>query len=572
MSFRVRLLTGFLLLALLPLAVFALGVQRQVAERISASFEARTDIVAGTIESRLEAEGAEISGRLEALAADMTADNRLRRAIVRREPADRAYLLDYAAAAMRLSGLSVLQLQDEEGRILSSGHFRAEFDRLDPALPAALGASGATPDGPDGTLPALAPVRTPSGTLLALLRAEPVALGSRRLVLVGGDIVDPAALDRLAPGDEVKVALVHPGGTLGAPADAAGSPDSFVVAREIAVRWAGPEESPNEARFVVSHSLAPLRDARREIARWFLIAAGLTAAAAITLSIWLSVRIGRPVADLARKTERLDLDRLDVDFASDRRDEIGALSRVLAEMSDRLRAGATRLRETERRATLGEIARQVNHDVKNGLVPIRNVFRHLAEVADSDPSALPEVLADRRGTIESGIGYLEELAANYARLAPRLDLRACDAAAVAREVTAAAEEGDVRLDVSASAGVPEVRADPLVLRRILENLIGNAVDAARAGDGHVKVNLAPAGNGERVRIEVEDDGPGLAPDELDRVFEDFFTTKPGGTGLGLSVARRLASDLGGSLKVVSVPGEGSRFSLELPAASKGSAE
>jgi signal transduction histidine kinase len=568
LSFRVRLLTGFLLLALLPLAVFALGVQRQVAERISASFEARTDIVAGTIESRLEAEGAEISGRLEALAADMTADNRLRRAIVRREPADRAYLLDYAAAAMRLSGLSVLQLQDEEGRILSSGHFRAEFDRLDPALPAALGASGATPDGPDGTLPALAPVRTPSGTLLALLRAEPVALGSRLLVLVGGDIVDPAALDRLAPGDEVKVALVHPGGTLGAPADAAGSPDSFVVAREIAVRWAGPEESPNEARFVVSHSLAPLRDARREIARWFLIAAGLTAAAAIALSIWLSVRIGRPVADLARKTERLDLDRLDVDFASDRRDEIGALSRVLAEMSDRLRAGATRLRETERRATLGEIARQVNHDVKNGLVPIRNVFRHLAEVADSDPSALPEVLADRRGTIESGIGYLEELAANYARLAPRLDLRACDAAAVAREVTAAAEEGDVRLDVNASAGVPEVRADPLVLRRILENLVGNAVDAARAGDGHVKVNLAPAGNGERVRIEVEDDGPGLAPDELDRVFEDFFTTKSGGTGLGLTVARRLANDLGGSLKAESVPGDGSRFTLELPAASE----
>ncbi|MFO7586550.1 MAG: ATP-binding protein, partial [Gemmatimonadota bacterium] len=106
----------------------------------------------------------------------------------------------------------------------------------------------------------------------------------------------------------------------------------------------------------------------------------------------------------------------------------------------------------------------------------------------------------------------------------------------------------------------------LVLRRILENLVGNAVDAARAGGGHVTVTVAPAGDGEHVRVDVADDGPGLAFDELARVFEDFFTTKPGGTGLGLSVARRLANDLGGSLKAESAPGEGSRFSVELPAA------
>ncbi len=568
MSFRVRLLTGFLLLALLPLAAFALGVRRQVAERIAASFEARADVVAGTIESRLEAEGAAISGRLEALAAEIAADNRLRRAIVREEPSERPYLLDYAGRAMRLTGLSVLQLQDEEGRIISSGHFRAEFDRLDPALPAALGASGATPGRPDGELLALAPVRTPSGAVLALVRAEPFTLGARRLVLVGGDIVDGAALDRLAPDEEVTVRLIHADGALDPPGAA---PEEFVVAREIPVRWAGPEGVEDEARFVVSHSLAPLREARREITRWFLLAAGLTAAAAIALAAWLSARIGRPLTELARKTARLDLDRLDMNFASDRRDEIGALSRVLAAMSDRLRVGAARLRETERRATLGEIARQVNHDVKNGLVPIRNVFRHLVEVADNDPSALPEVFAERRGTIESGIGYLEGLAANYARLAPRLDLRVCDAASVAREVASGADGPGVRVAVEAIADVPEVRSDPLVLRRILENLVGNAVDAVRAGGGTVTVTVVTAGEGERVRIEVEDDGPGLAPDEMARVFEDFFTTKPGGTGLGLSVARRLANDLGGSLKAESVPGEGSRFSLELPAVGEGSA-
>jgi len=566
LSFRVRLLTGFILLALLPLAVFALGVRSQVAERLAASFEARTDAVARTIESDLEAEGAAISGRLEALAQEIADDNRLRRAIVRDEPAERPYLLDYAAAAMRLSGLSVLQLQDEEGRILSSGHFRAEFDRLDPALPTALEGGGVAPGDSDARLPALAPVRTPSGTVLALLRAEPVSLGNRRLILVGGDVVDEAALARRAPDEQVAIRLTYPGGSLGRPTGASGSPEEFAVVREIPVRWVGPDGAEAGARFVVSHSIAPLREARREIARWFLLAAGLTAAAAIALATWLSARIGRPLTELARKTERLDLDRLDVYFTSDRRDEIGALSRVLAEMSDRLRAGATRLRETERRATLGEIARQVNHDVKNGLVPIRNVFRHLVELAESDPEAVADVLAERRGTIESGIGYLEALAANYARLAPRLDLRACDATTVVREVVAGVGDAHVRLEVDGSAAVPEIRADPLVLRRILENLIGNAVDAARAGGGQVTVTVAPAGDGERVRVEVADDGPGLAPEELARVFEDFYTTKRGGTGLGLSVARRLANDLGGSLKAESIPGEGSRFSVELPAA------
>ena len=239
MSFRVRLLTGFLLLALLPLAAFALGMRGQVAERIAASFEARADVVAGTIESRFEAEGAEISSRLEALTAEMAADNRLRRAIVRGDPAERAYLLDYTGGAMRLSGLSVLQLQDEEGRILSSGHFRAEFDRLDPALPSALEAVGATPGAPSMALPALAPVRTPGGPVLALLRAAPFRLGDRRLVLVGGEIVDEATLARLGPDEEVTVHLVYPGGSMDPPAGPPASSEEVVVAREIPIRWAG---------------------------------------------------------------------------------------------------------------------------------------------------------------------------------------------------------------------------------------------------------------------------------------------------------------------------------------------
>lgn len=356
------------------------------------------------------------------------------------------------------------------------------------------------------------------------------------------------------------------------------------------------------ARLVVTSPLAPLDVLRRSVDLWFLAAVGITGLAALLLAGWVSARISRPLTELARKTARVDLERLDVAFYTTRRDEIGALSRLLAAMTERLRAGASRLRDAERRATLGEIARQVNHDIKNGLAPIRNVIRHLTEVARRDPSRVATVLEERRGSLDSSISYLESLSANYARLSPALELRPCDVNAVVRKVVAgargrrrapgrsgfasepppvdadsAASErgGDVRLRRLLADGLPAVRADPVALRRILENLVGNAIESLEGSGGTVTVSTelvteggAGAGPTEhrRVRIAIADTGPGLTAEELERIFQDFYTTKPGGTGLGLSVVRRLVADLGGSLRAESEPGAGSRFVVELEAA------
>src|SRR5262249_41848538 len=108
-----------------------------------------------------------------------------------------------------------------------------------------------------------------------------------------------------------------------------------------------------------------------------------------------------------------------------------------------------------------------------------------------------------------------------------------------------------------------VRADPIALRRIVENLVSNAVDAARLGNGSVTVSTS-AGDG--VCLTVQDSGPGMSKEELDRAFLDFYTTKPEGTGLGLSVVRRLVADLGGALRVETAPGRGTRFIVEIPPA------
>ncbi len=576
MSFRVRLFFAFLFIILVAMVVFAFAVRREVAGRLTAQYQRRVNSLVAVIEEDLEGESDVIAATLEGLRDVVTNDNRFRRGAVDRMAADRRYLLDFAGIAMRLTGLSMLQIQDEGGRILSSGHFRNEFDRLEPELPELLAIV------PGGL--ALARARTPEGDFLALVRADSVRMGGRRFTLVGGTAVGRSFLARLARGEELRVTLAYPGGVLssaemadsvlvaeeiGGDSTVAFTASGEEIARDVIIPFADAERGELEAaRLVVTHPLSELQALRRRIDVWFLTALSATAALALILANWLAARISRPLADLARKTSRIDLDRLDIDFGSRRGDEIGALSRLLGAMTDRLRASAGRLREAERRATLGELARQVNHDIKNGLLPIRNVFRHLVQVARDAPAKLPTIFDERRGTLDSSIEYLESLASNYARLYPRLEPRSCDLSAVIRQVVSGiGGRGDVDIELQLPERLPPVHADVVVLRRILENLVDNAVDSI-TGKGTVTIAAAlieAEGTPSRVRITVTDTGSGMRAEQRAKIFEVFYTTKAEGTGLGLSIVRRLVTDLNGTIRVESEEGKGSSFTVELPA-------
>jgi signal transduction histidine kinase len=120
--------------------------------------------------------------------------------------------------------------------------------------------------------------------------------------------------------------------------------------------------------------------------------------------------------------------------------------------------------------------------------------------------------------------------------------------------------------------LPSAQGDSLMIRRILENLIGNALDSiAGKPGGMVSVSTEPLNGAaaHQVRIVVSDTGPGMTEAELDRAFDDFYTTKAGGSGLGLSIVRRLILDLNGSLRVETAPGMGTRVVVELPGAPTG---
>jgi len=544
-TFRSRLLIAFALAAIVPLAMLGVGVRRQLTARLVAQHRQRVQGMARVAAQDVERESASIASRLSTLAGALRTDDRFRMAAIRGDAGERTYLLDWAEQAMRTTGLDMLQLQDSAGRIVSSGHFRNEFDRLEPELPRALALAKSA---------VLVRARAPDGPFLALVRAESVHVADRRFDLVGGVRVDSAFLGRFAREEGLRVALIL--------SEARDDTVADNVVAELPIPYLA--DSLTTARLVIAYDIPELALLRRDVDQWFAAALVAVVAAGLALAVWLSRRLSEPLATLTHAASTIDLEGPELSVAATRDDEIGTLARRLGSMSTRLRSSAARLRQAERRATVGDMARQVNHDIKNGLIPIRNVLRHLVQVQEQQPQDLATVFAERRSTLESSVGYLDTLARNYARLTPSVERRPVDVNAIVAEVaTSTAVASTIKVRTRLAEPAPRALGDPVIVRRIVDNLVRNAVESLDARGGDVTITTSRAQNG-AVRIGVADTGRGMSQEELAHAFDDFFTTKPDGTGLGLSVVRRLTTDLNGSVRVQSAPGQGTAFTIELP--------
>jgi signal transduction histidine kinase len=226
-----------------------------------------------------------------------------------------------------------------------------------------------------------------------------------------------------------------------------------------------------------------------------------------------------------------------------------------------------RRREDLARAYLVEEVRSaLRHGLRNRLSVVRSAAYYLrrkvegaTNLMDSDPNVKRFFeLIDRE--VSTACELLGTAEAEDGRLAAPVD-----PAEATRVALLLVEPGPAISVALPGGGVPLVATDRDDLELALACLLENAVDAVGArGSGQVRVDARPEPDG-RVAIAVIDEGGGLAPDVQDRMLEPFFTTKPGHQGLGLSIARRIASRWGGTLEVASVPG-GVQATLRLPAA------
>jgi two-component system nitrogen regulation sensor histidine kinase NtrY len=233
----------------------------------------------------------------------------------------------------------------------------------------------------------------------------------------------------------------------------------------------------------------------------------------------------------------------------------------------------TALVRAERAAAWEEAARKVAHEIKNPLTPIRLAAERMRRRAaacvlpDAGAAELKSVVEEGASTIVEEVGTLSGLVDSFGRFArlPAATLAPTDLGGVVAQV--AKLYGDVKPGVSVEtdvpAGLPEVRADAEQVKRALVNLVDNAVAATPPGG---RVVIAARVERERASLAVADDGPGIPPEDRERVFDPTFSTKGQGSGLGLAITARIAAEHAGRVRVEENAPRGCRFVMEWPAA------
>ncbi len=283
-------------------------------------------------------------------------------------------------------------------------------------------------------------------------------------------------------------------------------------------------------------------------------------------------RFTRPVRELSRATERVAAGDFSFEVAgSHRRDEIGALAATFNQMIGRL--GRTReleaqVKQAEHSAVVGRLASAIAHEVRNPLNYINLTLDHLrTSFAPPDPEkrAVFGRLADQLKAEVARINTRITEFLKYTRPAP-LDMKPLDLGEVVadslRMVEVQAEESGVRVNLRAEGAIPEVRGDRESLRSVFTNLIINGMQSMEGEGGRLDLTLAAEGG--LVRVDISDTGRGIAAEDLQHIFEPYFSTKETGTGLGLAIVKKAVDDHGGSISVRSTQGEGTTFTVTLP--------
>ena len=249
-------------------------------------------------------------------------------------------------------------------------------------------------------------------------------------------------------------------------------------------------------------------------------------------------------------------------------DEIGELVREFDVMAAAIQEREQQLIRSERLATVGRMASQITHEVRNPLASIGLYAELLGdEITGETGAEALRLLA----SIASEVDRLAEITENYLRFArfPQARHEREELGAIAEAVLefsrAELAQAGIALEVSVASDLPEIAADESQLRQALLNLVRNAREAMASG-GRLQVTVDAAGGGARqVRLRLSDSGAGIPEADRAKIFDPFFSTKEKGTGLGLALVQQIVAEHGGHIDVDSEVGRGTTLTLTFPA-------
>ena len=325
---------------------------------------------------------------------------------------------------------------------------------------------------------------------------------------------------------------------------------------------------------VVRRVLDDFSELSRESFLSSLAALGLVFGLGIVVSLYLSSSFARPVERLGKAARAVAAGDLSVELPVEGGREGRSLAESFNEMVHRLRERhqlEERLHFVERTAALGRMAAAVAHEIRNPLNLINLSIDHLRErirLGDSNNRG------ERESTlfnVKQEIGRLNRLVAEFLNFGKPIQLHPspCRIEEIVHQVSSLVEhkarDQRVALELELENGLPSLAADAELLKTCLLNLTINSLDAMPDG-GRLSIALrrAPATAPDALELVVSDSGKGMTPEELDKAFEPYFSTKSTGVGLGLSFTRQILVGHGATIHVDSSPGSGTRVSITLP--------
>jgi two-component system nitrogen regulation sensor histidine kinase NtrY len=292
---------------------------------------------------------------------------------------------------------------------------------------------------------------------------------------------------------------------------------------------------------------------------------------AILFSLWIAARVSRPIEQLAHAAEEVASGNWDARVPVRGKDEVSVLARSFNHMTEQLASQRDRLVQSERVAAWRELARRLAHELKNPLFPLQLTVENLVRARELPEVEFDEVFHESTRTLGMEIANLKAIIGRFSDFSkmPKPELERVDARDVVARVhslyanAGGQDDAKIRFEKDVADEPMPLMVDPELLHRALSNLVLNAMDAMPNG-GRLTICAKP--RGEEVEISVSDTGEGLTPEECERLFTPYYTTKQHGTGLGLAIVQSVIADHAGTITVESRAGGGATFVITLPRA------
>jgi len=590
MTFRRKLLLMFALTVAVSVAGVAWIVSAATREVFAQSSAERTADLMAHFQKEFQRRGDDIVHRVEAIAGSDAA-TRIALASNRRTPDYGAYLNEAKLAADNQQ-LDFLEFVDDQGTIISSAQSPAKFGYKENLLPQMTQTTSKS-----------AFLRTeelPDGPALGLFAVRGVSLGDQPLYVIGGRRLDRQFLEGLPLPVGMRTLLYASSATEFSPQsliDPSVNPrppeklapliqsarQSGHTVSEI-IHWSSDAAEDETVHGIPLKGLDQqvlgvllLGDSRRsyvELLRHIRLTALLVGGGgilvAILLSSWVAARVTRPVEQLAEAAREVAAGDWNAQVPVTSSDEIGELAESFNRMTHELLEHKERLVQTERVAAWRELARRLAHELKNPLFPLQLTVENLVRARQQSPEQFEEVFRESSATLLAEIANLKTIISRFSEFSkmPQPQFQRVQVNEMVQKVARLFQAqlrsmGNPPIECQLELGesVQAVAADPDLLHRALSNLVLNAMDAMPKGG---TLTLTTRENQERVFIHVSDPGAGLTPEECERLFTPYYTSKAHGTGLGLAIVQSVVSDHGGRITVQSQPDRGTTFLIELP--------